>query len=42
MADARARFYGVIQVKDGLANHGDQPRLGPTHLEDWLSQARAR
>jgi uncharacterized protein YbjT (DUF2867 family) len=41
-ADARARFYGVIRVEDHSLIPGDHPRLGPTRLGDWLSQARAR
>lgn len=41
-ADARARYFGTIRVDDHSLTPGDNPRIGPTRLEDWLSHARAR
>ena len=38
-----ARFFGTVSVRqDHSLTPGDHPRLGPTRLEEWLSQARAR
>jgi uncharacterized protein YbjT (DUF2867 family) len=38
-ADAQARYYGAV-VDDRSLTPGDNPRLGPTRFEDWLSQRR--
>jgi uncharacterized protein YbjT (DUF2867 family) len=37
--DAQARYYGAV-VDDRSLTPGDNPRLGPTRFEDWLSRRR--
>ena len=37
VTDVRALYYG-IEVNDQSLVPGDNPRLGPTRFEDWLSQ----
>ena len=39
VADVHARYYGA-ELNDHSLTPGDNPRLGPTRLEDWLSRAR--
>jgi uncharacterized protein YbjT (DUF2867 family) len=41
IADAKARYYG-IEVNDQSLVPGPNPRLGPTHFADWLSQSTSR
>ena len=38
--DAHARYFG-IEVNDQSLTPGDNPRLGPTRFEDWLSRSAA-
>jgi uncharacterized protein YbjT (DUF2867 family) len=38
ITDVRALYYG-IEVNDQSLVPGDNPRLGPTRFEDWLSQS---
>jgi uncharacterized protein YbjT (DUF2867 family) len=38
VTDVRALYYG-IEVNDQSLVPGDNPRLGPTRFEDWLSQS---
>src|SRR5262249_10728265 len=38
--DPNARYYGV-EVNDQSLTPGDNPRLGPTRFEDWLSRSSA-
>ncbi len=41
--DARARYFGLgATLDDHSLTPGDNPRIGPTRFEDWLSHARAR
>ena len=35
--DAQARYYGAV-LDDRSLTPGDNPRLGPTRFEDWLSR----
>jgi uncharacterized protein YbjT (DUF2867 family) len=37
--DAKALYFGVA-VNDQSLTPGANPRLGPTHFEDWLKQAQ--
>jgi uncharacterized protein YbjT (DUF2867 family) len=37
--DAQARYYGAV-VNDCSLTPGDNPRLGPTRFDDWLSRNR--
>jgi uncharacterized protein YbjT (DUF2867 family) len=37
--DAQARYYGTV-LDDRSLTPGDNPRLGPTRYEDWLSRTR--
>jgi uncharacterized protein YbjT (DUF2867 family) len=39
--DVHALYYG-IEVNDQSLVPGDNPRLGPTRFEDWLSQSTAQ
>jgi uncharacterized protein YbjT (DUF2867 family) len=39
--DPNARYYG-IEVNDQSLTPGDNPRLGPTRLRDWLSRSATR
>ena len=42
IADVHARYFGT-ELNDQSLTPGDNPRLGPTRFEDWLSHsARAR
>jgi uncharacterized protein YbjT (DUF2867 family) len=36
--DPNARYYGV-EVNDQSLTPGDNPRIGPTQYEEWLSRA---
>ena len=38
IADPNARYYGV-QVNDQSLTPGDNPRIGPTRFEEWLSRS---
>ena len=38
VTDVKAGYYG-IEVNDQSLVPGDNPRLGPTHFEDWLSRS---
>ena len=40
VTDANAGYYG-IKVNDHSLVPGDNPRLGPTHYEDWLKRSTA-
>jgi hypothetical protein len=37
-ADAAASYYGTV-VNDQSLIPGDNPRLGPTRFNDWLSRS---
>jgi uncharacterized protein YbjT (DUF2867 family) len=37
-ADVYARYYGV-EVNDQSLTPGDNPRIGPTHFDDWLKRS---
>src|SRR5229473_669229 len=39
ITDSKALYYGIA-VNDQSLTPGDNPRLGPTHFADWLSQRR--
>jgi uncharacterized protein YbjT (DUF2867 family) len=39
--DVRARYYG-IELNDQSLTPGDNPRIGPTRFEDWLSRSIAQ
>ena len=41
IADIHARYYGV-RLNDQSLTPGDNPRLGSTRFEDWLSRSAAR
>ena len=36
--DASALYFGIV-VNDQSLTPGDNPRLGPTRFEDWLSRS---
>ena len=38
VTDVHARYYG-IEVNDQSLTPGDNPRIGPTRFEDWLSRS---
>ena len=38
VTDPNARYYGV-EVNDRSLTPGDNPRIGPTRFEDWLSRS---
>ena len=38
ITDVRALYYGT-KVNDQSLVPGENPRLGPTHFEDWLSHS---
>jgi uncharacterized protein YbjT (DUF2867 family) len=40
-ADVHARYFGA-ELDDHSLTPGDDPRIAPTHFEDWLSQSTAR
>ncbi len=37
ITDSKALYYGIA-VNDQSLTPGDNPRLGPTRFEDWLSR----
>ena len=41
VTDAQARYFG-IDVNDRSLTPGDNPRLGPTRFDDWLSRSAAQ
>lgn len=41
VADVHARYFGA-ELKDETLVPGDNPRIGPTRFEDWLSKSQAR
>ena len=41
IADVNARYFG-IELNDQSLTPGDNPRLGPTSFEDWLSRSMAQ
>jgi uncharacterized protein YbjT (DUF2867 family) len=41
VADAGARYFGA-QLDDRSLVPGDNPRIAPTHFEDWLGQTTSR
>ena len=38
ITDVRARYYGM-ELNDQSLTPGDNPRIGPTRFEDWLSRS---
>ena len=38
ITDPNARYYG-IEVNDQSLTPGDNPRIGPTRFEEWLSRS---
>ena len=41
VTDVHARYYG-LELNDQSLVPGDNPRIGPTHFDDWLSRSRAQ
>jgi len=41
VTDVHARYYG-IELNDHSLTPGDNPRIGPTRFEDWLSRSVAQ
>ena len=41
IADVNARYFG-IEMNDRTLTPDGNPRLGPTHFEDWLSRSVAQ
>ena len=41
IADVHARYFGA-ELNDQSLTPGDNPRIGPTRFEDWLSHSAAR
>jgi uncharacterized protein YbjT (DUF2867 family) len=41
ITDPKALYYGIA-VNDQSLTPGDQPRLGPTRFEEWLSRNAAQ
>ena len=41
VTDVHARYYG-IELNDQSLTPGDNPRIGPTRFEDWLSHSIAQ
>ena len=41
VTDVHARYYG-IELNDQSLTPGDNPRIGPTRFEDWLSRSIAQ
>ena len=41
IADVHARYFGIV-LNDRSLIPGDNPRIGPTRFEDWLSRASAQ
>ena len=40
-ADVHARYFGT-ELNDQSLTPGDNPRIGPTRFEDWLSRSLTR
>jgi uncharacterized protein YbjT (DUF2867 family) len=40
-ADIHARYFGA-ELEEHSLTPGDNPRIAPTHFEDWLTQSTAR
>ena len=38
VADVHARYFGA-ELNDQSLTPGDNPRIGPTRFEDWLSRS---
>ena len=38
VTDVHARYFG-IEMNDQSLTPGDNPRIGPTRFEDWLSRS---
>ena len=38
VTDVHARYFG-IELNDQCLTPGDNPRIGPTRFEDWLSRS---
>jgi len=38
VTDVHARYFG-IDLNDQSLTPGDNPRIGPTRFEDWLSRS---
>ncbi len=38
VTDPHARYYG-LEVNDRSLTPGDNPRIGPTHFDDWLARS---
>ena len=41
VADVHARYFGA-ELNDRSLIPGDNPRIGPTRFEDWLSRSMGR
>ena len=41
VTDAHARYYG-LELNDQSLIPGDNPRIGPTRFDDWLSRSRTQ
>ncbi|HEU4342276.1 MAG TPA: NmrA family transcriptional regulator, partial [Candidatus Binatia bacterium] len=41
VTDVHARYFG-IELNDQSLTPGDNPRIGPTRFEDWLSRSIAQ
>jgi uncharacterized protein YbjT (DUF2867 family) len=39
VTDVHARYYGLGNLNDQSLTPGDNPRIGPTRFEDWLSRS---
>ncbi|HSC35122.1 MAG TPA: SDR family oxidoreductase [Thermodesulfobacteriota bacterium] len=39
VTDVHARYYGLGNLNDRSLTPGDNPRIGPTRYEDWLSRS---
>jgi hypothetical protein len=39
ITDVQARYFG-IELNDQSLTPGDNPRIGPTCFEDWLSRSK--
>jgi uncharacterized protein YbjT (DUF2867 family) len=39
ITDVHARYYGLANLNDQSLTPGDNPRIGPTRFEDWLSRS---
>jgi hypothetical protein len=38
ITDARARYFG-LELNDRSLTPGENPRIGPTHFDDWLARS---